>query len=222
VTHTEDELRAALTVPLDPAPTRRLQTLIVQLEHGERRPRTAARRRIGLLSAAAVLVLLVAGVLTAIVTGRGASPAPVTNPVAQPFRYLGPVPTTRFEAGNALRLDPPGDAQARLSPAQAYRVWCSYDGHCASRTTADMTLATVTTPTSGKARALGSPIVRFEVDHVLSYVLAWRNVECPPASGPRRPANAASQVPTRVERCTETTVIDADTGKGIVGDYFDN
>jgi hypothetical protein len=57
---------------------------------------------------------------------------------------------------------------------------------------------------------------------MLSYVLTWRNVECP-LRGIQAITGRSTPPPSPPPaECTETDPIDANTGAGIAGQYFDS
>lgn len=193
--------------------------------HGLRRPQLGAapprhrRRRLVSTMAAATAVLLIVAVAGVIAVRRGAAPA--ANPDTAAFRYVGPVPGTTTIAGGSLLLEPPAGATARLTPAQAYRSLCAagIGVDCRARATrADMVLALLTTPNSGPGRPDGS-LIRPGLLRVLSYVVIWRNVYCPSTGGPAPLPGLQPAPRTETYTCTETYLINADTGK-VGGQYL--
>ncbi len=228
MTRTEDELRATLKEPADEASHRRLTTMINELAA---RNVTGGSRRVLPGVAVAASILIVIAVTAAVVgarsiergTGRGAASDPSATVDSSGYRYLGPIPSSRTEAGTSLLLEPPpSGARSGLSPAQAYDAWCGdYRQACRAHTvTPDIELAVLTTAHSGRVRSTGGPIVRPGTDHVLSYVVTRHGVRCPMRGGVRPGGTTSAGSTPPALRCTELEAVNANTGKSVAGQYI--
>ncbi len=169
------------------------------------------------VAAAAAVVLAVAGAGVAVSHHRGSKDRS-TGFTTRSFTYLGPVTRETYAAGGALLLQPPGTAVAQVSATRAFHDLCSgaeATPSCAS-TEAEIVLALLTTPTTGRVRADGT--TKPSVDNVLSYVVTWRNVPCPDYGGAATTGTSAA--PRLPVACTETVAVNAHTGRLNAGNYY--
>ena len=232
MTRTEDDLRAAYDAQPDPAALDRLSRFAVELAQppGPSPRRRAALARLAPLSAAVAVLLIVIGVVV-IVAGllgradnttpahpRPSTAAATTQATPLPPVYLGPVAAQQTAAGGELLLDPPNGLTAKLTPTQAYQIFCAASPtDCAQPGPADIQLAILTTPGSGPTGPDGK-LIRLSVDHVLSYVISWHNVDCPD-HGPHV-GRSPGPTPAPTLRCTEVNPVNANTGAAIAGSYY--
>ncbi|HEY8728107.1 MAG TPA: hypothetical protein VIL94_00885, partial [Acidothermaceae bacterium] len=91
---------------------------------------------------------------------------------------------------------------------QAYAVCAQGSPGCTPLKGPTITLALVTTPNAGNANSDGS--IAPLLNHSLTYVLTWDDVECP-VGGPA----GASLNPTPQSGCTAVNYVDANTGQSV-------
>jgi hypothetical protein len=245
VTRTDVELRAAYDAQPDPAALDRLSRFAAELgaPPGRGQRRRAQLVRLAPLSAGVAVLLIVIGIAAGLL-GRAdkvtpadtrpptdipttssssplpSSPAPTAVVSRLPPVYLGPLGAQTTAAGGSLLLDAPNGRTAKLTPTQGYRIWCAaHRFDCSQPGPAEIQLAILTTPNSGPTGPDGQ-LIRPGVDHVLSYVITWHNVECPNHGGGAYPGRSPSQTPTPTLRCTEVNPVNANTGTAIAGTYY--
>lgn len=227
MTRSEAELRAAYDAQPDPAALDRLNRFAAELQPPDPGQRRRAQLvRLAPLSAAVAVLLIVIGVAAGLLgrtvkippaDTRPSTTAPTTDGSPLPPLDLGPLAAQTSAAGGSLLLDPPNGIAAKLTPRQAYRIWCAANRFdCAQTGPADIQLAILTTPGSGPTGPDGR-LIRLSVDHVLSYVITWHNVECPDHGGGAYPGRP---MPTATFRCTEVNPVNANTGAAIAGTYY--
>lgn len=144
-----------------------------------------------------------------IVTSCGAG----ASGTAMPYRYLGAV-TEEHIWGNSVVADPvpPGTAN-KISPERLLAM-CHEEATCGQGSAAaTISLALITTPSSGTARADGT--LAPDMNKAIGYVLVWDNQTC---MTPRQLSTAVTtqETQTATTNCTRVTVLDEATGKFVL------
>lgn len=142
------------------------------------------------------------------------SPGLVVRGGDMPYRYAGSV-TEKRTWGNSIVADPvPAGTMGKMTP-EGLLSMCRTVATCGQGDAGPtISLALITTPSSGTARADGTLVP--DMNKTLGYVMVWGNQGCMPRRQLPSAGIAQTAQPALSSNCTRITVIDDVSGKYVL------